>query len=126
MGVVDDALSFAQRYVVNNYRDSTFQKAVDFILASNDDPGFLVDAIMDDQSKFGDATDDERNIDNFLLGSAEDLHNDSALEDSIMGNSVNEDDDMKVNALVGWLQSLSDLASTGLGLASAIILLTLR
>lgn len=126
MGVVDDALSFAQRYVVNNYRDSTFQKAVDFILGSNDDPGFLVDAIMDDQSKFGDATDDERRTDNILLGSAEALHNDAALEDSFIANSVNEDDDVKGNALVGWIQSLSDLASTGLGLASAIILLTLR
>lgn len=123
MGVVDDALSFAQRYVVNNYRDSTFQKAIDFILGSNEDPGSLVDAIMDDQSKFDDSIDDVSNAEKVLLGSAETT---SFLEESFIRRGVNEDDNTKDSALVGWIQSLSDLASTGLGLASAIILLTLR
>lgn len=57
-GMVDDAVAFAQRYVANNYRDSTFQKAIDFLLGLHKNSDMLLEREL-----FGLGEEEEENND---------------------------------------------------------------
>jgi hypothetical protein len=48
-GMVDDAVSFAQRYVANNYRDGTNQRAIDFLLGVTVNPESL---LQDEEDRY--------------------------------------------------------------------------
>lgn len=62
-GMMDDAVSFAQRYLVNNYRDSAYQRALNFFLGLDIDYNNLVK--LDDNEW----SEDDKSTNNFLKGS---------------------------------------------------------
>jgi hypothetical protein len=61
--MMDDAVSFAQRYLVNNYRDSAYQRALNFFLGLDIDYNNLVK--LDDNEW----SEDDKSTNNFLKGS---------------------------------------------------------
>jgi uncharacterized protein (UPF0305 family) len=44
-GMVDDAVSFAQRYVANNYQDKSFQKAINILIGIDEFDDKTIDEV---------------------------------------------------------------------------------
>lgn len=63
-GMMDDAVSFAQRYLANNYRDSAYQRALNFFLGLDIDYNNLVKLVDDEWSE------DTESRNPFLKGSS--------------------------------------------------------
>lgn len=120
-GMMDDAVSFAQRYLANNYRDSAYQRALDFFLGLEPDSNKLVKFEEDEWSE----DDESRNP--FLKRSLVDRFNRAELPERYPRLKQIEHKNKTLNDAVRVVTSIlrEDYAETIVGAATVALLLSM-